>query len=236
VQVPEGAPGTDAVVDAAPVAVASPPVELTDEQRRMAEALVAAGPLTAEDITEQLERAGKLGSVLGKALVKTGYAERDALYAALVAAHHAPRLNVRSVRVPTDVLGQLPEAMARQHACLPLDVVGDILVLVTPSVDNAEAIRQVRSATGHRIALVGCAEEGFEDVLEDCYRRWRAAQPKVAAMPDARAASMTGRRMPALQADSTEIAGSRALDGAHRDATWEWRYAGEGPVPASPAG
>ncbi|RME76960.1 MAG: hypothetical protein D6776_00305, partial [Planctomycetota bacterium] len=216
----------------APAAGSAAPPELTEAQRALARALLAAGPVTAEWVGEQLARAGKLGTVIGKALEQTGYVSREALYATLIAHHRVPKLDLRAVRIPTETLGEIPEPLARAHRFLPLERVGDLLVIVGPSIHDVAAIEAIRSATGCRLALVQCPEEGFDELVEASYRRWREAQPRTREIPDAHAASLLGRRLPAQQASEAEMAASRPLGRAPRSARWSWRYGSTGPVPA----
>ncbi|GIW72971.1 MAG: hypothetical protein KatS3mg102_2513 [Planctomycetota bacterium] len=187
-------------------------------------------------VEAELEAAGKSGSVLGKALQQSGYVDEEVLFAALVQQIRIPRLNIRSMRLPAESMQHLPLELARRARCIPLDRIGDILVVVTPEVRNAANLRLLRRELGGlRLALVGCAEEGFEQVLEDCYRRYEALRPRVVAFEPARCTPLAGRRLPAVPASAAEARASRPLAETWWQASWRWRYASAGPVPAVPA-
>jgi hypothetical protein len=249
------------VVGGGTIFTAEPGHGLTEAQSRLARALLAAGPLTHEGLERQLERSGKGGSVLGKALLQAGYAREEDLLGAVVRRHRMPRINVKTAKIPLETLALVPSDVAKRLRFLPLDEIGDVIVVVTPDVFNIDAIDELRRAlAGRRVSLIQCAEEGFDRILEGHYQRLAEAQPPklppapapppvpapagtpagaVGAAAGVALAVPAGRRGPngplrALPATAEDLASARPLAGRHLDrrAEWDWTYASEGPVRA----
>jgi hypothetical protein len=238
---------------------AAPTEPLNESQQKLGRVLLAAGGLTHEALERQLEKAGKLGSVLGKALLQSGYAREEDILAPLVRRHRVPRINLKTTKIPLETIALLDVEIARRLRFLPLDEVGDILVVVTPDIFNAEAVDELRRATKRRLSLIQCSEEGFEKVLETYYQKLaesqppkppppppaaerapepRAAAPAAAPAPAAHAPLEPGAPLRALPASAEEVAAARPLDGARggdREALWDWTFAGPGPVRAEEA-
>ena len=59
---------------------------------------------------------------------------------------------------------------------LPIEKIGDILVIVSPGVGEEEALASVRKATGCSVFPFQCDAEDFEKVLEGYYERLGASR------------------------------------------------------------
>jgi hypothetical protein len=240
--------------------LAPPPEPLTESQVKLGRVLLAAGCLTHEALEKQLEKAGKLQSTLGKALLNSGYAREEDVVGPLVRRHRMPRINLRTTKIPLETVGLLAADVAKRLRVLPLDEVGDILVVVTPDIFNQDAVEELRRTTNRRISLIQCAEEGFEKVVETYYQKLAEMQaakappaPPPAPAPQAAAAAAPApaatwsgpvaaaplAALRALPAPAEEIASARPIDGlgpdVDREARWDWAYTGAGPVRAEEA-
>jgi hypothetical protein len=166
---------------------------LDEERLALAKALVVAGGVTAQMIEHELEATGKQGSVLGKALKHSGYANEEHLLAALVATHRVPKLNLKNTKVPVDTVGRIPEELAKKLKFLAIDQVGMLLVVVTPEVTNLENIAALRRELGFPLCLIQCAADGFEEILAQYYTRYKE---KVKKAEEARLAEEAAKAPP----------------------------------------
>ncbi|RMG18148.1 MAG: hypothetical protein D6731_02830 [Planctomycetota bacterium] len=191
-------------------------------------ALLAGGPVTHEALERELERSGKGGGALGKALLQSGFPREEELVALLLGRLRIPRINARNTKIPLETIRLLPHDVARRCRCLPLDRIGGILVVVTPDLGNEEALAEVRRASGSLVTPIQCAPDGFEEIIDDYYRQLTAsglapAEPAASARP---AAAPSGTRNGAVAA--VPVGDER------EDAFWR-RYMSAGPVPAEEA-
>jgi hypothetical protein len=196
---------------------------LSPEKRRLGRALLAAGPITQERLQEELEKSGKSQSVLGKALLKSNFPKEDDLLAALVATIRIPKINVRNTKIPLETIRIVPADVARRWKVLPIEKIGEILVIVSPGLGEEDALAAVRKATGCSVFPFQCDAEGFEEVLEGYYER-------VGSMPAASPSGLEpigGSPPPAPRPASGAMAALPATDDE-----WDRVYAAPGPVPA----
>jgi hypothetical protein len=119
--------------------------------------------------------------VLAKALLQSGYARDEEVIPALIARHRVPRINLKTTKIPLETIELLKEDLAKRLRFLPLDEIGDVLVAVTPDIFNQDAILELRKATGRRLALIQCAEEGFDSTVTSYYQKLAEARPSAPA-------------------------------------------------------
>ncbi len=209
---------------------------LLPEKRRLGLALLAGGPLTQERVTAELEKSGKQGSVLGRALLASGFPTEEELLVALTARVRIPKINVRTTKIPLETIRLVPADVARRAKLIPIERVGDILIVVGPDMGDADALAEVRRATGCLVSPIQCAPEGFDEVLASYYER---AGPSDAGAPSE--AVLGTMRFDRGGIEAAPDAGGVALvalpggEGAWDDA-WAAVFASDGPVPAEELG
>jgi len=142
---------------------------IPDAKLKLGRALLAGGVLTKELVQRELERSGKGGSKLGRALVACNYPGEEAVLAPLVQNIRIPNIPVARLDLPAETLQEVSVEHARQHKIIPLDRIGDILVVVTPDIGNANAFASLRKATGCTIAPIRCALAGFDEAIDRLY-------------------------------------------------------------------
>ncbi|MBL4845917.1 MAG: hypothetical protein JKY65_10345 [Planctomycetes bacterium] len=145
------------------------------DKLKIGRSLIAGGPITQETLQRELQASGKAESVLGRALLQSGFPSEEALVVLLLQRLRIPKINARNTRVPLETVRLIPEALAKKHRCLAIDHLGKILVVVTPDLGNFEGIEEIRRLTGHLLTPIQCAPEGFESIVEDYYKQLAAS-------------------------------------------------------------
>ncbi|MGE0713248.1 MAG: hypothetical protein AB7N76_37015 [Planctomycetota bacterium] len=134
-------------------------------------ALLAGGPITQELLQRELVSSGKGDSVLGKALLQSGFPSEEALIAPLLQRLRIPKINARNTKIPLETIRVVPESVARACRVLAIDKIGEILVVVTPSLDSEANMAEVRRKTGLLVTPIQCAPEGFDQIVDEYYQR-----------------------------------------------------------------
>jgi type IV pilus assembly protein PilB len=205
---------------------------LSPEKRKLGRALLAGGAITQEKLQEELDKAGKSQSVLGKALLKANFPREEELLAALVAQIRIPKINVRNTKIPLETIRVVPADVARRFKVLPIERIGDILVIVSPGVGDEDALAAVRKATGCAVFPFQCDAEGFDEVVDGYYDRLAASglAPAPAPTADSHAAPAPGPTpRPVAAAAPGALAAIPADDGLDE---WDRIFAAAGPLPA----
>ena len=202
------------------------------DKLQIGRSLLAAGPVTHEFLARELERSGKAQSTLGKALLQSGFVKEEELIYPLLQRLRIPRINARNTKVPLETVVAIPEELATRHKVLALDRIGSILIVVTPHVDNADGLTEIRNATQLVISPIqsdpkACSPDEFLQILRDYYQRAKAQ-----GLSSAPAAAAAGGSAPAASSNGAVTA--IPLGNADED-TWFRRFASAGPVPVEQA-
>lgn len=213
---------------------------LPPDKLAIGRALLAGGPITQEQLQRELEGSQKAGTVLGKALLQSGFPTDEEVVYPLLARLRIPKINARKTTIPLETIRLVPEEVARRHRILPLDQIGQILVVVMPDVGQEAALAEVRRVTGLFVTPIQCTPEGFDEILTEYYQNLArsglgaappANVPNQAPPPPAEAAhGATNGTAPTQGATSGSV---RAIPAGAPDEDWFWkRYMSGGPVPA----
>lgn len=204
------------------------------DKLQIGRALLAGGPITQEALKRELDGSGKGSSVLGNALLQSGFPTEEELIYPLLARLRIPKINARKTTIPLETIRLIPEDVARRSKVLALDKIGSILVVVTPDVSQEGLLAEVRRATGLLVTPIQCAVEGFDEILDEYYQRLNESG---LAAPAPALTSTSDQPVAAAAAAAGEHGGQngvvRAIPvGAEGEDTFFKRYMSAGPVPA----
>jgi hypothetical protein len=160
------------------------------DKLQIGRALLAGGPITHEQLKRELDASGKSTSVLGNALLQSGFPTEEELIYPILARLRIPKINARKTTIPLETIRLIPEDIARRTKILALDRIGSILVVVTPDVSQDGGLGEVRKVTGLLVTPIQCATEGFDEILGEYYQRLRESgleQPAPAPVPTSEA-------------------------------------------------
>lgn len=206
------------------------------DKLQIGRALLAGGPITQELLKRELESSGKASSVLGNALLQSGFPTEEELIYPLLARLRIPKINARKTTIPLETIRLVPEDVARRCKVLALDRIGSVLVVVTPDVSQDGGLTEVRRATGLLVTPIQCAAEGFDEILGEYYQRLNesglAPAPAATATADAGAAAAATTSAPAGEHGATNGVVRAIPVGAEGEDTFFRRYMSAGPVPA----
>ena len=199
------------------------------DKLRIGRSLLAGGPVTQELLQAELDRQGKGASVLGKALLKAGFPREEDLIYPLLAKLRIPRINAKNTKIPLETVALLPEELASQHSLLPLDRMGNLLVVVTSDVGNDAGMAAVRGHTGMTVFPIqsdpkSCTADEFVGIVKDYYRRVREAGIQTA--------SAAGAAQGGAVASGANGVLTAIPVGSPNEDTFFKRFLTAGPVPA----
>ncbi|HEX9082409.1 MAG TPA: hypothetical protein VF768_09020, partial [Holophagaceae bacterium] len=140
--------------------------------KRLGELLVEAGLITPAQlqsaITHQKIARGRLGSNL----VALGYISEEVLMDFLSHQTGVPRMDVRSLDVPPEILKLIPHRLAEQFTILPVSIKEPkSLVLAMSDPSDLNAIDSARFASGLHIEPVVASHSALRKAIADLYRR-----------------------------------------------------------------
>src|SRR4030043_522060 len=121
---------------------------MADSQRKsLGEVLVEEGMITAEQLRNALELQRSQGGQLGEILVKQGLLKPEQLAAAISVQLNMPLIDLKRHMIQPDALKLVPQELAREHVLIPLDVIGDSLVVVMSDPDDISTIEKIKTSS-----------------------------------------------------------------------------------------
>ncbi|MDN5346857.1 MAG: type pilus assembly protein PilB [Clostridia bacterium] len=188
------------------------------QRRRLGDLLVETGLLTPSQLERALQEQKRTGERLGKILVRLGFlSERDILEA-LEFQLGIPKVNLEDYRLDPEVVGLIPEELARRHMAVPVKKDGNRLLVAMADPLNLLAIDDLRLATRMEILPAIATEKEIQAALS-IYQQNRAKQAKWAQLADLAETAAGLAAEAAAGAPSREIfnldgAGAASSDGA----------------------
>ncbi len=126
------------------------------QRKGLGEILVEQRFITEEQLEEALKVQQQQGGRLGDILTSQGLVKAEELAQAISIQLNFPLIDLKRHMVHPDALRLIPENIARKHTLIPLDVVGDSLVVVMAEPEDIQTIEDLKVQTGKRIeAAVG---------------------------------------------------------------------------------
>lgn len=131
------------------------------KRKRLGEILVEEGILSEFQVNTALTDQKKWGGKLGEHLIRLGYLTEEDMVNALRNQLKIPSVNLRKVKIPTEVLTAIPEDILKKHGVLPVgikDINGkEFLVIAMSDPSNLNSVDELQFATKYKImpALAG---------------------------------------------------------------------------------
>jgi type IV pilus assembly protein PilB len=201
------------------------------DKLQIGRALLAGGPITQEALKRELDGSGKGSSVLGNALLQSGFPTEEELIYPLLARLRIPKINAKKTTIPLETVRLIPEEVARRSKVLALDKIGSILVVVTPDVSQEGLLAEVRRATGLLVTPIQCSLEGFDEILNDYYQKLNESGLGAPA-PVATTSDQAPVAVAAGEHSGTNGVVRAIPIGTEGEDTFFKRYMSSGPVPA----
>lgn len=145
---------------------------MTQDTRKLGERLVDAGLITSAQLQEALRHQRIAGGRMGSNLVALGFITEDVLMDFLAQQTGVPRVDLREVEIPLEVLKRVPRRLAEQLNVMPLAVKEPkSLILAMADPLDLNAIDSCRFASGLNIEPVVVSISQLKQFIPDLYRR-----------------------------------------------------------------
>ncbi|MDA8226972.1 MAG: ATPase, T2SS/T4P/T4SS family [Desulfitobacterium hafniense] len=118
------------------------------ERKRLGEILIAGGAITEEQLDEALKMQKALGLRLGEVLIRQGLVQEEDILRTIQSQMGLPSVDLNRLVVADQLLGMIPEAVARKYTVLPVDVNNGQLLVATGDPTDYYALDDIRLASG----------------------------------------------------------------------------------------
>jgi type IV pilus assembly protein PilB len=131
--------------------------------------LVTEGIVSAEQLAEAVRLAGSSGKKVHDEVVRLGYASGDAVIKALAKAHRLKVVNLAGQTVPDEVVGLLPESVARENTIFPVAENGGVLTVAACDPTDIDTHEKLRFILNREIDTVLAPREQIVEAINRHY-------------------------------------------------------------------
>jgi type IV pilus assembly protein PilB len=131
--------------------------------------LVSEGVISAEQLAEATRIATSSGKKVQDEVVRLGYATGDKVMKALARAYRMPFVDLTGIEVEEDVVGKLPESVARENTIFPLADLGGTLRIATCDPSDMDAQEKLRFILNREIEMAIASREQIVEAINRHY-------------------------------------------------------------------
>ncbi len=139
-------------------------------RKSLAEMLLEENIITAEQLEKALDIQRRKGGKLSQILVKQGLVTPEDLATLYSIQLNIPLIDLKRHAVQPGALSLIPEAMAREHTLIPLDVVSDSLVVAMADPEDIRTIEDIRAQVKMKVEVVLATPSDIEQAININYR------------------------------------------------------------------
>ena len=121
------------------------------QRKDLAQAVMEAGLISHEQLEAARQLQQRTGAPLGQILTEHGFTTAEDLVSVTSVQLNMPLIDLTAHKIHPETLRLVPEKLARKHGIVPLDIVGDALVIVMADPYNTLAIDEVAQHTSMKI-------------------------------------------------------------------------------------
>ncbi len=134
-------------------------------RKRLGDALVDAGLVTAEQLGQALAKQKELGKRLGKVLAELKICTDEQIAKALAGQLGINFIEVNEISIPQDILKLVPETIIRSHTLLPVARKGNVLTVAMADPLDAFIVDEIRYQTNFEVEEAIAPELAILDVI-----------------------------------------------------------------------
>lgn len=139
-------------------------------QKEIGELLVESGLLTWEQLDTAVSEAARLQKRLGRYLADEGLVSDEDLASTLSLQLNVPVIDLKRHAVQPKALELVPEQYARQHDLIPVDVVGDALLVVMADPGNIQVLEDLRAQARMPVQQAVGIPSDIQEAINRYYR------------------------------------------------------------------
>lgn len=139
----------------------------TDE--KIGEILLKEGVISKNQLQEALERQNADGGLIGEVMIKLGFVTDRDIAVAVISQYGFPFMPLESYSIDESTIKLIPGELARKHRTIPLDLIGDVLVVAMANPLDEEAIEEIEKITGKKVKTFISVISAIADALDKIY-------------------------------------------------------------------
>jgi type IV pilus assembly protein PilB len=133
------------------------------------EQFVQDGTISTDQLEEAVGMARNMGILPEDALVKMGYVDAGRVAAAKAKAFGFGFVDLDNIEIPHDIIELVPESVARENTCIPVEFQGERLVVAVVDAMNIEVMDKLRFILNRDVELTTASKEAIQAAINRHY-------------------------------------------------------------------
>lgn len=117
-------------------------------KKKLGELLVEQNLLTEQQIQDALRLQHQTGMLFGEVLVQSKIISEDKIVAVLISQFGIPYIRPTQYKIPKELLEIFEPQMMKRFQFVPLDSIGNVLVIAIAGMLSEDILREIESQTG----------------------------------------------------------------------------------------
>ncbi|WP_437186331.1 GspE/PulE family protein [Planctomicrobium sp. SH668] len=127
------------------------------------------GTISADQLDEAIGMARNMGGQPEDALVRLGYVEASAVAAAKAKAFGFSFVDLDNMEIPHSLIELVPESVARENNCIPIEFKGERLVVAVTDAMNMDIMDKLRFILARDVELTTASKESIATAINRHY-------------------------------------------------------------------
>ena len=140
------------------------------KRRQLGKLLVEQGLISSDELNRALELQEDQGGRLGEILVSQGLIDDEVLLDILSIQLNVPVIDIKGTRINHDAISLIPEAIAREHFVIPIEIVEGRLLVAMAYPDDIGIINDIKAITKMRLEVALCSPKSIEQAIDLNYK------------------------------------------------------------------
>ncbi len=145
-------------------------------RKRLGEILLEERVIGENELWAALQEQRRTGKLLGETLVEMGYASEDDVAGTIVMQFGMPYLSVSKYKISEEMKPIFPARLLRQYQFVPIDRIGNVLVVVAGSLLTPDILSELEQLAGGVRIIVYVGKQS--EVREHIEALFAGAQPE----------------------------------------------------------
>lgn len=133
--------------------------------------LAEEGVITKEQLEKSLNMQKETGDLLGRCLVKLGYATEEDIVNCIMVQYGFPYLPLANYTIDRAVLKLIPEEDARENEVMPVDKIGRILTVAMVNPLDIDVVHHLEKISGSNIEIFISTSKEILKAIDTNYGR-----------------------------------------------------------------
>ena len=149
------------------------------KRESLGEILVEQNIITSKQLDDALDKQRVQGGKLGEILINERLVKAEELASILSIQLNIPLVDLKRQTVQPEALRLIPEDMSRNHTLIPLDIIGDSLVVVMSDPEDIRTIKDIEAQSGMRVEVALGISSDIERAIDLNYKPSYEIEKKV---------------------------------------------------------